>query len=112
MNRIFVAVLIVIVNLLQVVTTLNILSTIANAMGSSCVKYVKVLMPGAMNVLSDSKVCAVYSTFCYDFNLILYYFVLLFTRNPLLVNYHIWQNIRGGKRLRFFTQPRMFTMNS
>ena len=75
MNRIFVAVLvemIVIVNLLQVVTTLNILSTIANAMGSSCVKYVKVLMPGAMNVLSDSKVCAVYSTYCYDFNLILF----------------------------------------
>ena len=48
--------------LLQVVTTLNILSTIANAMGSSSVKYVKVLMPGTMNVLSDSKVCPVYSS--------------------------------------------------
>ena len=46
---------------LQVVTTLNILSTIANAMGSNCVKFVKVLMPGTIGVLSDSKVCMLYS---------------------------------------------------
>ena len=39
------------------VTTLNILTTIANAMGSSSVKYVKILMPGTIGVLSDSKVC-------------------------------------------------------
>ena len=45
----------------QMVTTLNILSTIANAMGSNCVKYVKVLMPGTIGVLSDSKVCMQYS---------------------------------------------------
>ena len=46
---------------LQVVTTLNILSTIANAMGSSSVKYVKTLMPGTIGVLSDSKVCTSFS---------------------------------------------------
>ena len=45
------------------VTTLNILTTIANAMGSSSVKYVKTLMPGTIGVLSDSKVCALYIVF-------------------------------------------------
>lgn len=46
---------------IQVVTTLNILSTIANAMGSSSVKYVKTLMSGTIGVLSDGKVCTSFS---------------------------------------------------
>ena len=42
---------------LQIITTLNIVSTLASSMGSGCTRHLKVLLPAAISVLGDSKVC-------------------------------------------------------
>lgn len=40
-----------------VMTTLNIVSTLASSMGSSCSRHAKILVPGILSTLTDSKVC-------------------------------------------------------